>query len=60
MALSTPPADPTEYVGLAQAYLLFDSPGDGAEAFSLVRSSDLPPRDCLDAFFDTGDEGHAG
>ncbi|ROP44674.1 hypothetical protein [Pseudokineococcus lusitanus] len=54
--LSTPPADPTEYVGLAQAYLLSDTPGDGAEVFSLIRGSDLEPEDYLDTFFDTGTE----
>lgn len=54
--LSTPPADPHEYVGLAQAYLLADTPGDGAEVFSLIRDSDLTPEDYLDAFFDTGAE----
>lgn len=54
--LSTPPADPHEYVGLAQAYLLADDLDDGAEVFSLVRGSDLEPEDYLDAFFDTGTE----
>ena len=45
-----------QYLGLAQAYELFDEPGDGAEVFSLVRSSDLEPDDYLDTFFDTGGE----
>ena len=45
-----------EYVGLAQAFALFDAPGDGAEVFSLMRDSDLPPDEYLIAFFDTGDE----
>jgi hypothetical protein len=45
-----------EYVGLAQAFWLFDPPGDGAEVFSLVRRSDLAPKDYIDTFFDTGTE----
>jgi hypothetical protein len=45
-----------EYLGLAQAFALVDDPGDGAEVFSLMRDSDLPPDEYLDAFFDTGDE----
>ena len=45
-----------EYVGLAQAFALFDAPGDGVEVFSLMRDSDLPVDEYLDAFFDTGDE----
>ena len=45
-----------EYLGLAQAFHLFDEPGDGAEVFSLIRVSDLDPDEYLDAFFDTGDE----
>jgi hypothetical protein len=40
-----------------QAYALADAPPrDGAEVFSLIRSSPLPPRPYLDRFFDTGDE----
>lgn len=45
-----------EYVGLAQSYELFDEPGDGAEVFSLIRRSQLPPGTYLDSFFDTGNE----
>ena len=48
--------DAMEYVGLAQAYLLDDSPGHGAEVFSLTRVSGLAPEAYLDAFFDTGQE----
>jgi hypothetical protein len=44
------------YVGLAQLYHLFDSPGDGAEVFSLIRDSPLDPDEYLDRFFDTGHE----
>ncbi|MFT4167151.1 MAG: hypothetical protein QM650_18085 [Microlunatus sp.] len=47
---------PSEYLGLAQAYALFDSPDHGAEVFSLIRSSGLDPSSYLDAFFDTGRE----
>ena len=60
--LSTPPASTTEYTGLAQGYLLTDPPVHGGEVFSLIRTSDLAPRDYLDAHFDTGRErqGHVG
>ena len=52
------PADeaPTEYLGMAQAYLLDDEPGHGAEVFSLMRTSPLEPMTYLDTFFDTGQE----
>ncbi|WP_380158344.1 hypothetical protein [Kineococcus sp. R86509] len=51
-----PPDRVTEYLGLVQAYALFDEPVDGAEVFSLMRTSDLPPTAYLDRFFDTGQE----
>ena len=53
---STIKESPGTYLGLAQAYMLADEPGDGAEIFSLVRRSKLPHDEYLDAFFDTGDE----
>lgn len=46
----------TEYLGTAQAYLLFDEPVDGAEVFSLMRTSHLAPNDYLNHFFTTGQE----
>jgi hypothetical protein len=46
----------TRYLGLAQAYVLADEPGHGAEVFSLIRDSELAPDEYLDAFFDTGTE----
>ncbi len=48
--------DEDEYLEIAQAYLLFDAPTQGAEVFSLMRSSKLEPDEYLDAFFDTGSE----
>lgn len=45
-----------EYLGLAQAYCLPDEPTDGAEVFSLMRDSDLPSSEYLNAFFDSGSE----
>ncbi|NBE84462.1 hypothetical protein [Micromonospora rubida] len=45
-----------DFVGLAQAYWLFDEPGHGAEVFSLVRASELEPPAYLTRFFDTGEE----
>lgn len=53
---STIEESPDTYLGLAQAYMLADEPGDGAEVFSLIRRSELPHDEYLDAFFDTGDE----
>lgn len=50
---------PSTYLDLAQSFRLFDEPADGAEIFSLMRDSDLPPDDYLDTFFDTGAE-HQG
>jgi hypothetical protein len=47
---------PRTYLGLAQAYHLFDEPGHGAEVFSLIRDSSLEPDEYLDTFFDTGSE----
>jgi hypothetical protein len=48
--------DRVRYVGLAQAFRLFDVPGHGAEVFSLLRYSELPVNKYLNTFFDTGQE----
>lgn len=49
----------THLTGFAQAYPLPDAPPrDGAEVFSLIRDSELPPRAYLDRFFATGQERH--
>ena len=45
-----------EYLGMAQAFWLFDAPGNGAEIFSLMRGSGLGPNAYIDRFFDTGRE----
>ncbi|MCB7136333.1 DUF4288 domain-containing protein [Cellulosimicrobium marinum] len=45
-----------KYLGLAQAYQSDDVPGDGAEVFSLMRTSRLKSGRYLDTFFDTGAE----
>jgi hypothetical protein len=47
-----------ECLGLAQAFHLFVGADldDGAEVFSLMRTSDLPADEYVDRFFDTGDE----
>jgi hypothetical protein len=50
------PDGPDTYLQLAQAYLLDDEPGDGAEIFSLVRVSDLKPKAYLKRHFTTGRE----
>jgi hypothetical protein len=46
-------------LGFAQAYRLTDTPGDGAEVFSLVRASPLSPGDYLSRFFATGEESES-
>jgi hypothetical protein len=53
---TTSPQRVTKYLGLAQSYSLFDEPVDGAEVFSLMRTSALPPTAYLDRFFDTRHE----
>src|SRR5882762_8972194 len=46
-----------EYLGYCQAYALFESiEKSGVEVFSLLRESDLDPKEYVDAFFDTGEE----
>ena len=40
----------------AQTYNLPTEPGDGAEIFSLIRGSELPPERYVDGFFATGRE----
>ncbi|NEC90876.1 hypothetical protein [Streptomyces sp. SID12501] len=54
--------DAVEYVDFAEAYAMFDSPGEGAEVFSSMRESGLPPDDYVRRFFATGEEraGRAG
>ena len=47
------------YVGLAQAFWMFDTPRHGAEVFSLMRDSALEPEEYLSTFFTTGAE-HMG
>src|SRR5690242_14040051 len=37
-----------EYIGLAQVYALPETPGHGAEVFSLMRDSHLAPAEYLD------------
>jgi len=44
------------YLGLAQAYQMAEELGHGAEVYSLMRDSDLPPDVYLSTFFDTGEE----
>ncbi len=48
--------DMDEYLEIAQAYQLYDGPGQGTEVFSLMRTSPLEPDAYLDTFFDTGAE----
>jgi hypothetical protein len=46
----------TEVLDLFQSFELDGPPATGAEVFSLIRRSPLPPDDYLDSFFDTGTE----
>ena len=46
-----------EFLGLSQAFSLSEPvKEDGIEIFSLLRESDLEPKEYLDNFFDTGYE----
>lgn len=47
---------PSEYVGLAQSYWLDDTPGHGAEVFSMMRDSTLDPDEYISWFFSDGSE----
>lgn len=44
------------YLGLAQAFWLYDAPASGTEIFSLIRTSDLAPRSYIARHFETGGE----
>jgi hypothetical protein len=44
------------YLGLAQAFAMYDAPDNSAEVFSLMRDSDLDPTAYLSRHFDTGSE----
>jgi hypothetical protein len=46
----------TRFLGLAQAYAMYGSPGPGAEVFSLIRESALDSDRYVNAFFETGGE----
>ncbi len=46
----------TEFLGLVQAYRMFDDLTEGAEVFSLMRVDALPAEQYLNAFFTTGGE----
>jgi len=48
------------FTGLSQAYWMTEQVSlDGVEVFSLLRESDLPSDEYLDAFFSTGNERQA-
>jgi hypothetical protein len=50
-------SDGTEFLGCSQGFALFESvPVSGVEVFSLLRESELEPKQYIDAFFDTGAE----
>ncbi|MER7187322.1 hypothetical protein ABT404_49025 [Streptomyces hyaluromycini] len=48
--------DGVEYVMFAEAFRIDGTPGEGAEVFSLMRESGLPPGEYVQRFFATGDE----
>lgn len=48
--------DGVHYTDFAEAYAMFASPEEGAEVFSLMRESGLPPGDYVRRFFATGEE----
>ena len=50
-------SDGDEFLGYSQAYALVEPvEAHSVEVFSLLRESDLEPRQYIDAFFDTGTE----
>lgn len=50
-------ADGDQFLGFSQAYEMADSvAGNGKEVFSLLRESDLGPKQYIKAFFTTGSE----
>lgn len=44
------------FLGLAQAFQMFDAPASGVEVFSLLRDSDMKPDEYLSRVFDSGGE----
>ena len=42
----------TQYLGFAQAYVLADDVRDGAEVFSLMRTTDVPASDYLTRYYE--------
>ncbi|MGY5058083.1 hypothetical protein ACWDFR_29075 [Streptomyces sp. 900105755] len=48
--------DEVEYTGFAESFRIDGTPGEGAEVFSLMRESGLPPGEYVRRFFATGDE----
>jgi hypothetical protein len=65
-AIAKAELEATEYVGLLgepykvldlfQSFEMFEPPGDGLEAFSLIRDSELSADEYVDSFFATGAE----
>ena len=47
-------ASEVTYLGFAQVFKLGGKPEEGAEVFSVLRSSDLGPNEYLDHFFEAG------
>lgn len=48
--------DDARVLDVFQSYRMFDPPEDGAEVFSLIRSSELESEEYVDRFLSTGDE----
>ncbi|MER6535795.1 hypothetical protein ABT215_18710 [Streptomyces sp900105755] len=48
--------DDVEYVRFVESFRIDGSPGEGAEVFSLMRESGLPPGEYVRRFLATGDE----
>ncbi|MES4892319.1 hypothetical protein [Streptomyces sp. NPDC096012] len=48
--------DDVEYVRFAEAYTIDGAPDEGAEVFSLMRESTLPPKDYVSRYYATGSE----
>jgi outer membrane protein assembly factor BamD (BamD/ComL family) len=46
-----------EYLGFIDAYEISDDIGDGAEVYSITRSSALQPKEFIDRYYDDGTQG---
>lgn len=46
----------SEYLEFAQSYLIYETPSEDVEVFSLFRRSEMDPSSYIDSFFSSGAE----